>query len=173
MNILLCSKADNGGGTWFLAQAINRYTDHRARQFRMFQTYLDYPFDRVAPSNDEMIALAEWADVLHFRETNTFMPSRYPDRPTVVTFSGRGYRRNAELLTERRRGAGWIVTVSTIDLVNYYRSDPPIWLPNCREDLRHLRRPRDGGRLRVCQAPTFRAEKAQRRLLVRLPDSLN
>jgi len=31
MNILLGGTSDNGGGSWFLADAINKYTEHNAR----------------------------------------------------------------------------------------------------------------------------------------------
>lgn len=159
MKILLCANTDYGGGTWFLAQAINRYTNHEARQFRMRQSYLGYPYHMLAPSLTEIRALVDWCDVLHIRESEKFLPSDCLDKKLiVVTYCGRGYRKSAKKLIESRRARGWLVTVSTPDLPFYYPDSPPLWIPNTREDM--LDCPgRKYQRFTVAHAPTFRERK--------------
>lgn len=159
MKILLCSNTDYGGGMWFLAEAINRYTNHEAQHFRMRQCYLDYPYHMLAPKPNEIQALVEWCDVLHVRESEAFLPSDcLRKRPAVVTYCGRGFRKAAQQLIESRRARGWVVTVSTPDLPFYYPDDPPLWLPNAREDV--VAHPgRKYQRFTVVHAPTFRERK--------------
>lgn len=161
MKILLCANTDYGGGTWFLAQAINRYTEHEARQFKMIQSALGYPYHILSPSRAEMRALVEWCDVLHMRETVKFLPSgclRKQQRPTVMTYCGRGYRKSAKKLIESNRALGWVVTVSTPDLPFYYPGKPPLWIPNTREDMIDYPSQKYH-QFTVAHAPTFRERK--------------
>jgi len=165
MKILLCSETDYGGGMWFLASAINRYTNHEARHFRMRQCYLDYPYHMLAPRPDKMQALVEWCDVLHVRESEAFLPSDcLQKKPTVVTYCGRGFRKAAKQLIETRRARGWLVTVSTPDLPFYYPDAPPLWLPNAREDMVDYPG-RKYQRFTVAHAPTFRERKGTATLI--------
>lgn len=161
MKILLCANTDYGGGAWFLSQAINRYTDHEARHFRMSQSALEYPYHMLAPSPAEIRKLVDWCDVLHVRESQKFLPGNYlrkQKKPVVITYCGRGYRRRAKRTIEAKRRVGWLVTVSTPDLPFYYPDEPPLWIPNTREDMIDYPTRRHE-RFTVTHAPTFRERK--------------
>jgi len=159
MKILLCANTDYGGGAWFLSQAINRYTDHEARHFRMRQSALEYPYHVLAPSPAEARALVDWCDVLHIRESEKFLPSDCLNKkPIVVTYCGRGYRKRAKRLIKAKHRVGWLVTVSTPDLPFYYPDEPPLWIPNTREDMIDYPMQRYK-QFTVAHAPTFRERK--------------
>jgi hypothetical protein len=154
MKILLISGGDSGGNCYFIADAINKYTPHHARAIRMMQTYLQYPHDLLCPSMEEIQHWMDWADVIHGRDFVTFLPPT--DKPRVITFSGRAWRKRPAHLTSHWRSLGWFVTVSTPDMPLYCKKDPPLWIPNPREKMspngKHER-------FTVCQAPTFRERK--------------
>jgi len=157
VNILLLAIADNGGGTYFLSRAINEHTEHHARAVRWTQNYLNYPYDLLHPAPDTLRELWAWADVIHIRDAATYLPAGLPRKPTVITYTGNFYRKNHTEYHRRARQAGAVVTVSTPDLLAYDQ-DRPVWLPNPRDDMAHLRA-RGGDDCLVIHAPTVRADK--------------
>ena len=154
MKILLISGGDSGGNSYFIADAINKYTPHYARAIRMMQTYLQYPHDLLCPSMEEIQHWMDWADVIHGRDFVTFLPET--KKPRVITFSGRAWRKRPAHLTSRWRSLGWFVTVSTPDMLLYHPKDPPLWIPNPREKMVSGEKHEE---FTVCQAPTFRERK--------------
>ena len=158
MKVLILGYGDNGGATWFVSQAINRYTDHVARGVRMVQNYLDYPHDILEPGAQRLRNLWAWADVVHVRDSAFFMPDGLPHKPTVVTYTGKSYRRNFVKHHRQCKERHWLATCSTIDMRAYYPADPPIWLPNPREDMLDRADP-DPGRFVAVHAPTMRERK--------------
>lgn len=158
MKVLILGYADNGGATWFISQAVNRYTDHVARGVRMVQNYLDYPHDILKPDARRLRDRWAWADVIHVRDSAFFMPDGLPPKPTVITYTGKFYRRNYAEYHRRCRERHWVPTCSTIDMRAYYPTDPPAWLPNPREDMIDRARP-DPDRFVVVHAPTMRERK--------------
>lgn len=160
MNVLQLSNADNGGATWWLKQALEKYTDYKCRAVRMIQNYLDYPFDILAPSPERLAALWRWADVIHVRDgLPNALPPGLPRKPTVITFHGNFYRRNHlkyhEWFGARKK---WVISVSTVDLTAYHPTETPAWLPQPREDMADLWKP-DGGTFTVVHAPTIPEDK--------------
>lgn len=154
MKILLISVGDNGGGTWFMADAINKYTNHEARSVRIIQSWINYPFDIIAPTNEELAWLLKWPDVIHIRDNAA--KTWEIKKPVVVTYTGMSYRQRSTQKLAWCREQGWIPTVSTIDLVTLNQSHPPIWLPNPREEMCSNERNKE---FTVCHAPTFRDRK--------------
>ena len=139
MKVLLGGTSDNGGGSWWLAQAINRYTDHEARAVRSYQSYLQYDYDILGPSKTQMDELIAWADVVHVRDT---LPksSGIKGKAIVVTYTGRTFRKEGRAVYRAQR-LGYTICVSTPDMMAFCPDVKPIWLPNPREDLSHMWKP--------------------------------
>lgn len=158
MNILLVSSGDNGGGCWFLAQAINQYTEHTARAIRMMQSWIEYPYDILSPSQAEMEALCQWADVVHGRDTCHFLPDQ--SKPTVLTYTGVSYRKRSGQFHQYCRERKWIVSVSTPDMLSILRAAklPELWMPQTRPDAID-RSVAKHPKFTVCHAPTMRNRK--------------
>lgn len=155
MNILIIGSSDNGGASWWLSDAINKYTAHVARSVRMRQSYINYPFDVIAPGKAELRQLVRWADVVHARDK--ISPRLDLDgKAKIITFTGRRYRRNAVNLVRKMRAGGWFVTVSTPNLPVFCPQEPPLWLPNPREEMVAGKKHE---RFTVCHAPTYRYRK--------------
>lgn len=155
MNVLIIGSSDNGGASWWLSDAINKYTDHVARSVRMRQSYINYPFDVIAPDEPELKQLIHWADVIHARDK--ISPRLNLDGKTkIITFTGKRYRDKAKALVPKMRADGWLVTVSTPNLPAFYPQDPPMWLPSPREEMEAGKKHR---RFTVCHAPTYRYRK--------------
>ena len=150
MNILLASVGDNGGGCWFLAHAINKYTAHYARAVRWQQTYIRYPCDVVEPTERDIERLENWADIIHIRDGAPLLEQSPKFR--AITFTGVSYRKKAALLVEHY--ARQRVFVSTPDLLAYHPQ--PVWMPNTREAGVNVGKHRP---FTVAHAPTYRARK--------------
>lgn len=165
MKILLASKGDNGGGTYWLAQAINKHTQHEARSVRILQSFIKYPFDVLNPSDEELANLCKWADLVHCRDSFDFLPEIGKGKIWVMTYTGMSYRRKYGDLIRFCRDRGWTVCVSTIDLTEYHgkQQKPPVWLPNPREDMQSRVKKHD--RFTVAHAPTFRERKGTETIL--------
>lgn len=169
MNILLVSSGDNGGGCWFLAQAINRHTKHRAQAIRMMQSWIEYPYDLLNPSQAKMEELCRWADVIHGRDTRHFLPDSCPQTPTVLTYTGASYRKKFRQIHPYCRERGWVVSVSTPDMLGLLRADglPELWMPQAREDVSGAPRRRHN-RFTVAHAPTMRNRKGTETVIAAL-----
>lgn len=157
MRILLMSVGDNGGGCYWMADVINKYTPHKARAVRFTQSWINYPFDIFTPNGGDLSSFMNWADVIHIRDNVSDMwPSIPQNKPVVVTWTGMSYRRRAVQKLEQCKERGWFSTVSTPDLVSYATGDLcPEWLPNPREEMEAEKV--EG--LIACHAPTFRERK--------------
>lgn len=158
MKILLLSVGDNGGGCYWLSDAINKYTEHVARSVRFVQSWINYPYDIFAPSNGQLQSLIDWADILHIRDN---VSDKWPVIPkgksVVVTWTGMSYRKAAGAKLQKCKNNGWATTVSTPDLISYAPDNlKPTWLPNPREEMK---RTEQNGQFTVCHAPTFRDRK--------------
>ena len=106
MKILLAGACDQGGGSYWLAQAINRYTKHEAKAVRGVQSYIAYPYDILGPSKGEMDLLIRWADVVHIRENMPKSTIGINGKALVVTYTGRLFRKeNSAVFKMARRGA--------------------------------------------------------------------
>lgn len=156
MKILLGGTSDNGGGSWFLAQAINRYTKHQARAVRSYQSYLQYPYDALGPTAGEMDSLISWADVVHLRDALPKSNVGLRGKAVVITYTGRLFRKCSPSVYKARK-LGYRICVSTPDMMAFCPDVNPTWLPNPREDLAHLWKPRRNSF--AVQAPTSRQGK--------------
>lgn len=157
MKILLGGDCDNGGGSWWLADAINRHTKHRARAVRGYQSYLQYDYDILAPTTSEMRRLVKWADVIHIRERLPKTSGGIPEhKPVVVTYTGRVFRKCSPTVYEVL-ARGWVICVVTPDMMAFCPDVNPIWLPNPREAMPHLWNRTK--KFSLCQAPTSRQGK--------------
>lgn len=156
MKILLGGDCDNGGGSWWLAQAINRYTKHQARAVRGYQSYLQYDYDILGPTIEQMNELIRWADVIHVRDRLPKSGGIPWGKGVVVTYTGRTFRK-ASHAVYRAHKLSYVVCVSTPDMMAFCQDVQPTWLPNPRADLAPLWKP-----LRnkfALQAPTTRQGK--------------
>lgn len=156
MKILCISNADNGGNAYFTAEAVNRYTEHEARAVRLMQNWIAYPYDLLNPGNAEIARLVRWADVVHGRD---HYPEGIPSsKPVVMTYSGMSFRLKPGKFATVCRQRGWLLTVSTIDLTRVRLDEPPLWIPNPREEMEA---PRDRMRrsFTYAHAPTMRHRK--------------
>jgi len=156
VKILLGGDCDNGGGSYWLAQAINRYTKHQARAVRGYQSYLQYDYDILAPSVEQMADLVRWADVIHVRDRLPRCGGIPRGKGVVATYTGRVFRK-CHRAVYRAHKLGYVICVSTPDMMAFCPDVHPTWLPNPREDLGHLWKP-----LRnkfALQAPTTRQGK--------------
>lgn len=156
MNILLGGTSDNGGGSWFLADAINKYTEHKAQAVRAYQSYLEYPSDIVAPSIKKMDELIEWADVVHIRDALPKSRRGLSGKKVVITYTGRVFRKGHSSVYKAHR-LGYKICVSTPDMMAFCPGVNPTWLPNPREDLSHAWKP--VSRSFAVQCPTSRQGK--------------
>lgn len=156
MNILLGGTSDNGGGSWFLAQAINRYTKHQARAVRAYQSYLQYPHDVLAPTLREMDSLIAWADVVHVRDAIPRSNIGLRGKAKIITYTGRVFRKGSQAVYKARR-LGYVICVSTPDMMAFCPEVSPTWLPNPREDLMRQWKPRRNSF--AVQSPTSRQGK--------------
>lgn len=154
MKILLGGDCDNGGGSYWLADAINKYTPHKAKAVRGYQSYLDYPHHILGIKPKEMYHLVKWADVIHIRDR---LPAAdLHNKAVVITYTGKIFRKCSRAVT-KAIAAGWIVCVVTPDMTGYCNKHKAHWLPNPRESMAHLWRPARG--FLLCQAPTSRSAK--------------
>jgi len=156
MKILLAGTCDQGGGSYWLAEAINRYTKHEARAVRGAQSYIAYPFDILAPSKGEMDLLIKWADVVHIRETMPKSTISVDGKALVVTYTGRLFRKGDKAVFDMARQRA-VICYSTPDMGAFCKVLNPIWLPNPREDLQGMWKP-VRNKFAV-QAPTSRSAK--------------
>lgn len=164
MKILLLSVGDNGGGCYWMADAINKHTEHQARSVRFVQSWINYPFDIFAPTSEELRALIKWADVVHVRDNvSDKWPALPGNKPVVITWTGMSYRRAAPRKLQICKDNGWVSTVSTPDLIGYApKGLEPAWLPNPREKMQPSKRNKD---FTICHAPTFRERKGSQEVI--------
>ncbi len=154
MKILVAGVSDNGGASWWASQAINRYTEHEARGMRIYDSYIEYPSDILAPSKGEIIKWCQWADVIHVRDTAKFIPAVYrKSKPIVLTMTGK--RNSLKVMLRLCRKNRWVMGVSTYDLTVFLPKGAVEWTPNSRESLSRNWHPVKG-QFRVVHAPTSR-----------------
>ena len=156
MNILFASTGDNGGASYWLADAVNKYTDHHARSIRVTQTYINYPYDMLNPPEAEIVKWGQWADVIHIRDGAPACLDKIPGKRRYITFTGMSYRKKAAIIISHYRKLGYTVCVSTCDLLAYTPKDQPVWTPNPRE---LMERDEPFAKFTVCHAPTYRERK--------------
>lgn len=156
MKILCLSVGDNGGGCYWTADAINKYTEHEARAVRFVQSWIGYPYDIFAPSKPELVELIKWADVLHIRDNISEKWPPISNKPAVITWTGMSYRQRASAKLQMCKERGIYATVSTPDLVSLTPDNSPDWLPNPREEMSLAVKSK---RIIACHAPTFRERK--------------
>lgn len=156
MNILFASTGDNGGASYWLADAVNKYTEHQARSIRVAQSYINYPYDMLNPPAQEIVKWGQWADVIHIRDGAPTCLEGMKGKRYFITFTGMSFRKKAAVLISHYRKLGYTVCVSTLDLLAYHPKNPPIWIPNPRE-LMECGEPFET--FTVCHAPTYRERK--------------
>ncbi len=170
LRVLLCGDSDNGGGSWWLADALNRYAGCEAQAVRGYQSYIQYPADLVDPSMDVWAALVQWADVLHIRDRLPQVARRGPSlkgKPTVITFTGAIFRGEHAAVFNAVE-ACWQICVATPDMLVSCQSVAAHWLPNPREPMPQYRCPAEW--FCLAQAPTSRSAK-HTELLIRVAAS--
>jgi len=158
VNILSITDKDHAACAYFLAQAVNRYTEHTCRAVRRMtidRGYIHYPTDIAAPPEREVLDMWAWADVVHIHDNNPWRKLCKPPKPTVISYNGSMYRRNRGHLDRRDADKGWISTCTTLNVK--LLSGRLRWLPCCRPNLSSYRDPADG--FLVVQAPTKRQYK--------------
>lgn len=130
MNILQLCQWDFAGCGYLLSEAINEHTEHHSRHIRVESSRLEYPYDVLNPTSQQIQVLCNWADVFHIHDAFVRLPGRFK-KPTVITYHGSRYRKAVQKHHERLRRYGWVGTVATPDLTVYGLP----WLPDCRPDL--------------------------------------
>lgn len=149
LRILILAAWDFAGCGYFLADAINKFTDSQARCIRLHNSTLNFPADIEAPSESELLDLWKQADVVHIHDDYPLPPMRQ-NKPVVITYHGSIYRASPGKYNQRDRDLGWLQTASTLDLTLL----GPRWLPDCRPDMsKYIAR---SVQFSVCHAPTKR-----------------
>jgi hypothetical protein len=165
MHILGLSRIDCAAAGYFLSKAVNRYTPHESRMVRLRgRNVYQFPTDIVEPSEEQLRAVWEWADIVHVHDFAwPWMPLGCgpSDKPTVVTYHGTAYRKNYRKHDKACRDLGWLRTVSTIDLAMISGAQ---WMPDTRIDMSKFL-PRARGPFMVIHAPTNRHVKGTTRVV--------
>jgi glycosyltransferase involved in cell wall biosynthesis len=156
MKILFVSVGDNGGGSYWLADAINKHTDHVARSIRIAQSYINYPYDILNPSDEDIVRWGQWADIIHVRDGAPRCLDNLDGKRRFITFTGMSFRKKAPVLVSHYRNLEYTVCVSTADLIAYHPDNPPVWIPNPRDEMVSTEK---FDSFTVCHAPTYRERK--------------
>lgn len=156
MNILILADGDWSGAGYALFDAVNKHTEHKARQVAHHRSYLGYPCDVFNPSTAELCELIEWCDVLNIHDSNDWLiPDNAPWRPEVATYHGSQYRARWPYYNTMDDARRRISTALNLDLAML----GPVWLPRPIEDLKHLRNVGNNGTFKVAHASTNREIK--------------
>lgn len=161
MNVLQLATVDNGGSTWFLKDALERWTECQCRSVRTYQGGCEYPLDILQPTAEEIRQLWDWADVVHLHdEAGALIRENDLDpKPTVITYHGSRYRSAPTQFNALCAKRGWLVTVSTLDLTRWGGR----WLPTPRRDLGRFWNP--ARKWNLIHAPTNRDKKRTNELI--------
>lgn len=113
-NCLIFCYLDNGGQGIALCDALNKYTDHRARCVTVHQTYLDYETDICLSAGDSMpneefdfFILSEYLP--HVIKPPGVLRSAAPNN-TIIRTGGSVVRKNIDLYAHEQRTNGWTYT---------------------------------------------------------------
>jgi hypothetical protein len=160
MQIFILSHYGNGGCEFTFAKAVNEAGGHQARAARWDANYLDFDFDILGPTPEDIAELWEWADVvtlIDFGDPGSLarLPEGLPKRPLLKVYTGTGYREHFRAFNVIDSGLGAIQAAVTLDLCQR----GPAWLPLPVDDLSDKYDP-DPNVFRVAQAPTNRAVKS-------------
>lgn len=153
MKIFIVSWFGNGGCEYTLAQAL-RSVGHQARSGRWAMNYLDFPVDILCPSNEELVEMWEWADVVVCIDYGE-PPVTVVRRPLVKIYTGTGYRENFAQFDAIDRDLRAARAAVTIDLCHTGAA----WLPLPVPDLSRQRQVTPG-EFWVAHAPTNRTVKS-------------
>jgi glycosyltransferase involved in cell wall biosynthesis len=151
VNILQIATVDNGGGTYFLRDALIRWTPHKCKAIRTYQSRYEYPADVIG--TEYLPELYDWADVIHLHDEAGALIQRFAPKPTVITYHGTRFREHGDQFMARCERRGWLPTVSTLDLTSWGAE----WLPTPRRDLNRFWHP--AKKFVVIHAPTNRERK--------------
>jgi len=168
MKILLVAKGDWSGAGFALYKAINDTTEHEAHIISFSQPgdYLQYPFDILDPSFDEIRKWVKWAEILNiYDNAEDLIPIDCPIKPVIMGYHGSWYRNDpqkANLMAEKR---GYLQTCLTQDLSLF----GPIWIGRAIEDLSAMHSP-DPNDFIVAHAPTWRPYKGTDFIIEALED---
>lgn len=159
MKIFILSHYGNGGCEYTFAGALNE-AGQEARAARWDANYLDFPYDVLGPTPEQVIELFEWADVVVLIDfgdpaSHDRLPAGLPKKPLVKVYTGTGYRENYRMFNAIDHGLGAVQAAVTLDLCQR----GPAWLPLPVDDLSGCYNP-DPELFRVAQAPTNRAVKS-------------
>src|SRR5262245_22960928 len=160
MKIFILSYFGNGGCEYTFALAVNKHPAHVARAARWDANYLDFPYDILGPSPDDICELWDWADVvclIDFGDAHSHarLPvGPMPPRPILKIYTGTGYRENWRQFDAIDATLGAKQAAVTLDLCVHGAA----WLPLPVDFLEPQYTP-DRVLFRVGQAPTNRAIK--------------
>lgn len=156
MNILILAAMDCSGAGHALMTAINEHTEHKARMAVGRQVRYQYPADIVGPTKQQMRRLVEWADAYNFHvRGEEMLPRGAPEKPTVKTYHGSGYRKQWRKANAEARAQGWTQTCLTIDLSAF----GPTWIGRAMPDLAYMRKPADGFHVVHAGAPDRKGKR--------------
>jgi len=150
LNVLILARGDWSGAGYALCQAINKNTEHHARQVAMDQYWTQYQADTLAPDDAQLRELLDWADVWNIHDdADSLIPAGVTHKPTVYTYHGTWYRRNHQAVNEKHSGR--VQTCLTQDLARF----GPTWLGRAQASLTS----EQSAEFIVCHAPTKRRQK--------------
>ncbi len=153
--------ADTGWQSYKMAAAINKFTEHTSRSFRLTNNYLDFPHDIDLQKNGTKFAekYLPKADVIHVHgkwESAKGWGAINRNARWLLHIHGRYGKNDGIIRAGAEKLGGWIV--STINLLR--GDDEARWVPApvFLRYFRQLRRPR-GKRIRIAHSPTQRHHK--------------
>ena len=153
VKILQIGQCDFANAGYFLAEAINRTTDHMARSVRYARGGLGFPYDILNPDEKKLRRWWQWADVIHIHDKPGPLPLGMTNKPTVITHHGSWYRAKPMHYNSIAQASGWVATVATVDLTRF---GLPL-LPDTRPNLSQYSERSD--QFTVAHSPTGRDKK--------------
>ena len=135
MNILIIARADHSGAGYALMQAINACTEHKARHVSYKRTWLQYPYDILKPTDEQLWNLCKWADVINAHSDIMWMMPE--PRPIIKTYHGSYYRNRWQEINRKDKADGWKQTCVPLTLAPY----GPKWIGRAIPDLSSMHKP--------------------------------
>jgi len=165
MRILNVCVRDYAGLTIRLTDAINRYTQHEARQLIMATHKWKYPYDIVSTDGGEIEKWINWADVVNcWGQTTPLRVAKKTPKRLIITHVGSYFRANPGKVHREALTLGAKELVCTPDLLLYFEGMS--WLPSAvpLDDWNNMKRKHEGKPI-VCQSPSSLKRKHTRKIL--------
>lgn len=156
--VLYLARRDFANVGYRMAQAVDALDGWQARSVTCAADFFQYPKDIFMPDAEMLDKLCEWADVIHIFDSWPRDVAKW-DKPLFVTYNGKYYRDNWEMLSETDEELGITQLCTTVDLTRYGAKWIPVPMGKIQQASGHRS---SNGKFLVVHAPTRRATKGTR-----------